>query len=315
MQEPRKPGAARESVMETRHLRAFQAIVESGSIRGAARRLGISQPALSKILHQLESKLAVPLVLRSVNGAVPTEYGRALMVRATLIGEELRRAKEEIAQMSGEKGGNVAISMSAVAAFLMASEALNRFWRRYPEAKVRIVDGVFEMMLSGLQSGRLDFSIGPLPRVALGPDIETELLFENVIVPVVRKGHPLANAHSLADLQKCTWLLIGPSSEAINLIAENFADRGLPLPRVSVTCESFPALIELVVGTDLVTALPLSLLRHRLIGDLMKPIKINEELRSTAMALIRRAGVPLMPLAEALAREYRLLARRYTRGA
>src|ERR1700733_4589637 len=275
--------------METRHIRAFQAIVESGSIRAAARRLGVSQPALSKILHQLEAELGAPLVLRSVTGAVPTEYGRALMVRATLISEELRRAKEEIAQMAGNKGGNVAISMSAVAAFLMASEALNRFWRRYPEAKVRIVDGVFEMMLSDLRSGRLDFSIGPLPRVAFGPDVETELLFENVIVPVVRKGHPLANATSLKDLQVCTWLLIGPGSEGINLIAENFADRGLSLPRVSVACESFPALIELVAGTDLVTALPLSLLRHRLIGDLMKPIKIKEKLRSTAMALITRA--------------------------
>jgi LysR family transcriptional regulator, regulator of abg operon len=298
--------------MDTRHLRAFQAIVECGSIRAAARRLGVSQPALSKTLHQLEATLGAPLILRSVNGAVPTECGRALMVRATLISEELRRATEEITQLSGNKSGNVAISTSAVGAFLMATEALKRFWRRYPEAKVRIIDGVFEIMLSDLQSGRLDFSIGPLPRVALGPDVTTEVLFENVIVPVVRKSHPLVNARSLRDLQKCTWLLTGAYDSA-DLIAENFGAHGLSPPHVSVACESFPALIELVVGTDLVTALPLSLLHHRLIGDLMKPIKIKEELRSTAMALITRTGVPLTPLAEALAHEYRLLARRYAR--
>jgi LysR family transcriptional regulator of abg operon len=297
--------------METRHVRAFLSIVENGSIRAAARRLGISQPALSKILQQLEAELSVPLILRSVNGAVPTEYGRALMVRAAIIGEELRRAKEEIAQMSGEKGGNVAFGMSAAAAFLMSTEALTRFWKRYPDAKLRVVDGVFEMMLSRLQSGRLDFSIGPLPRIALGADVETETLFENVIVPVVRRGHPLANARTLADLQSCTWLLIGPGSEAIDLVAENFSDHGLSLPRVSVACESFPALMELVAGTDLVTALPASLLRHRLIGDTMRAIHIKEKLRSTAMALVRRAGVPLTPLAEALANEFRRLARRY----
>jgi LysR family transcriptional regulator of abg operon len=297
--------------METRHIRAFLAIAECGSIRAAARRLGISQPALSKILRQLESELSVPLILRSVNGAVPTEYGRALMTRSTIISEELRRATEEIEQMSGGKGGNVAIGMSAVAAFLMASEALTRFWKRYPDAKLRVVDGVFELMLSRLQSGRLDFSIGPLPRVSLSADVETETLFENMIVPVVRKGHPLANACSLADFQLATWLLIGPGSEAINLVEENFSDYGLSLPRVSVACESFPALMELVGTTDLVTVLPASLLCHHLIGDTMRAVHIKEKLRSTAMALVRRAGVPLTPLAEALANEFRRLARRY----
>ncbi len=297
--------------MQTRHVRAFLSIVESGSIRAAARRLGVSQPALSKSLRQLEDELAVPLILRSVHGAIPTEYGRALMARASVIEEELRRAKEEIAQMCGAKGGNVAVGLSAVAAFLMSSDALARFWRRYPTAKVRIIDGVFDMVLSGLQRGRLDFSIGPLPRVPLGAEIEAEPLFENVIVPVVRRNHPLANARSLEELRNSTWLLIGPDSDTIDLVSENFTDHDLPVPQVSVACESFPALIELVVGSDLVTALPQSLLSHHLFGEVMRRVPIKETMRSTVMALVRRAGVPLTPLADALAAEFRRLARRY----
>jgi LysR family transcriptional regulator of abg operon len=297
--------------MQTRQLRAFLTIVETGSIRAAARRLGVSQPALSKTLHQLETELAVPLILRSASGATPTEYGRALIGRATVIEEELRRAKEEIAQMAGEKGGNIAVGMSAVAAFLMASEALATFWQRYPEAKVRIVDGVYDMVLSGLERGRLDFSVGPLPRAPLPIDFEAEPLFENVIVPVVRPGHPMLNVRSLAGLQDSTWLMIGPGSDVIDIVSENFQDYGLRKPPILVACESFPALIELVGGTDLITALPQSLLRHQWIGTLMRPIKIKERLRSTNMALVRRAGAPLTPLAEALAQEFRRLARRY----
>lgn len=194
----------------------------------------------------------------------------------------------------------------------MASDALTTFWRRYPAAKVRIVDGVYDMVLSGLQRGRLDFSIGPLPRASLPGDFEAEALFENTIVPVVRHGHPRLDARSLADLQDSTWLMIGPGSDIIDIVSENFIDYGLRMPPISVACELFPALIELVVGTDLITALPLSLLKHRWIGNLMKPIRIKERLRSTEMALVRRAGVPLTPLAEALAQEFRRLARRYS---
>jgi LysR family transcriptional regulator of abg operon len=82
-------------------------------------------------------------------------------------------------------------------------------------------------------------------------------------------------------------------------------------PRVAVTSESFPALLELIVGTDLVTILPLQLLRHRLVRDFVHAVPIEEDLRSTAMALVRRAGVPLTPVANALAQEFRRLSRRY----
>ena len=299
--------------MQLRHLRALLAVVENGSIRGGARRIGLSQPALSRSIRELEEELAVPLIQRSGRGVIPTEYGRALVARVTVVDQELHRAKEEIEQLRGVKGGNVAVGLSVVASFLMASEAFARFWRAHSAARVRVIDGVFDLVLVGIREGRVDFSIGPLPQRQIGPGIDVEPLFRNTNVPVVRKGHPLAKARSLADLQKADWVLIGNEANSPELIINNFLDHGLKPPRVAVTSESFPALLELIVGTDLVSILPLQLLQHRFVRDFLHPVQIDEDLRSTAMALVRRAGVPLTPVANALAQEFRRLSRRYAK--
>lgn len=302
--------------MHTRQLKAFLTIVESGSIRAAARVLRISQPALSKSLRQLEEELAVPLLQRSVRGVVPTEFGKALMARALTIDHELRRAKEEIAQIRGERNGNIVVGLSAVSALLMASDALGRFWRRYPTSGVRVVDGVFDLVLVGLRQGSLDFSIGPLPMTQsaaedMKADMEAEPLFENVIVPVVRKGHPLARARSLAELQASRWIIIGTEPGSVDLIMDNFTDHGLDPPHRAVTSQSFPAFLELIAENDMVSALPLSLLQHWMLRDRLQALEIQERLRTTAICLVKRAGVPLTPLAHALAQEFRRSARRF----
>ena len=110
--------------MKTRHIRAFRAIVDTGSIRAAARKIGVSQPALTKTLRELETLLGVPLLLRSVRGVTLTEFGRALMPRVTLIEEEILRAREEISQMLGQKGSTVAIGLSAVVSLLISAQAM-----------------------------------------------------------------------------------------------------------------------------------------------------------------------------------------------
>jgi len=221
----------------------------------------------------------------------------------------VRRSKEEIAQMRGEKEGNISLGLSAVAAFLMVADALRRFWARYPTARVNIVEGVFDLVAVGLRKGRLDFSIGPLLDAPLGSDVESEPLFKNIIVPVVRVGHPLAGARSLKTLQQYTWVAIGIDPVSSELIRASFEDHRLAPPEIALVSQSLIALLEIVAGTDMVTALPQRLLQHRMFRGQVQEVSVREQLRSTTMTLVRRAGVPLTPLADALAREFRRYAR------
>jgi len=299
--------------MRIEEIRAFLTIVEAGSIRGAAKKLGVTQPALTKTLRNLETRLGAPLMLRSVDGVTPTQYGRALIPRATLITEEFLRASEELSQMSGHRGGYVAIGISPVVSLFLGASALSRLWQRHPLANIHIVHGQYEYLIAGIQEGKLDFSMGPIPRATIDKRISTEQLFQHGIVPVVRQGHPLAKSRSLADLQKAEWILPSTDIQFHDRVSKDFLDHGLSPPRVATSCESFPALIELITNTDLVAAVPVTLLRHPWLSKVLVEIKIREKMFVTSIGMMRHSAVPLTPLAEALAAEFRRLSHSFAK--
>lgn len=81
--------------MRLQRIEQFIAVVDAGSIRGAARRLGVSQPALTRALQQLEEELGVQLMQRSVRGASLTAAGSAFLARARVAEAELRMGTDE----------------------------------------------------------------------------------------------------------------------------------------------------------------------------------------------------------------------------
>jgi LysR family transcriptional regulator of abg operon len=296
--------------MHLRHIRVFLAIVEHGSIRAAARRMGMSQPAFTKTLRELETILAAPLVVRSMRGITLTEYGRAFLARAKLADAELLRAREEISQMLGATGGNVAIGLSPVASLLLSSDAITAFWNQHPDVNIKVLEGLFEQLLSSVAQGALDFAIGPLPQASTH-GIEVEKLFEHRIVPVVGVNHPLAHRRSLADLQKSNWLLTSSDAGYRKLVEDLFRSHGLVCPRIAIVCESFPGFLELLSQTDLVAALPSSILTHEVVCSRVLEIPVKEIMPVTVIALVRKAQTPLTPAAELLAHQFRRIGHRF----
>src|SRR3981189_740669 len=111
--------------MRLSQIRDFVAVVESGGIRAAARKLGVSQPAITRSVRGLEAELHARLLQRTPTGVVLTQPGRAFLPRARAAQAELRKAEEEVAQL-GEKVGWVASGVSPPAA-IMVPEAITRF--------------------------------------------------------------------------------------------------------------------------------------------------------------------------------------------
>ena len=118
--------------MKLQHLRVLVAIAENGSVRAAARSMGVTQPALSNSLQQLEASLGVPLVNRTARGATLTPYGRAVLARAQGITQDLDRLREEVEQMRGSLAGGVSVAISPSPAMVLLPEALARFHKEFP---------------------------------------------------------------------------------------------------------------------------------------------------------------------------------------
>ena len=92
--------------MKLHQLQALVSIADNGSIRAAARKLGVSQTAAAKAVRELESELQLPLLNRNASGVGLTRYGRSLLTHARQMLEQMGRAQQELAHLRGETVGN-----------------------------------------------------------------------------------------------------------------------------------------------------------------------------------------------------------------
>src|SRR6266853_1563527 len=145
--------------MRLSQIRFFLAVVDSGSIRAAARKLAVSSPAITKSLRQLEAELHTRLLERTQHGVVPTPAGRSFVVRARIVQSQFRRL--------------------------------------HPDARVRIVEGMSSATLPMVRDETLDFALAVRPVGKPEPGLRFRPLFHDTLAIAVRKGHPLRNERSL----------------------------------------------------------------------------------------------------------------------
>ena len=219
-------------------LRDFLAVIQSGSLRGAARSLGISQPAMTKSIRQLEDELQVQLLQRSGRGAIATRAGKTVLARARVVQAELRSIEHDLAQLRGGRAGALVVGISPAASVLLLPEALVGFRRSYPRAHVRLVEGVSDFLLPMVRDASLDFAVGPRSLTKLDPAIRFKPLCEVEMVITGRRGHPLRGAKHLRDLVEASWVGFAAPGQS-GMLARLFSAAGLPSPESS--CSANPS--------------------------------------------------------------------------
>jgi DNA-binding transcriptional LysR family regulator len=288
--------------MRLNQIRFFLAVVESGGIRAAAKKLGVSPPAVTKGLRQLEAELHVALVERTQHGVVPTPAGRVFVTRARVVQSELRKAEEEFAQYAGGPAGSVAFGVGPTTMVLVVPEALTQFRRQYLDASVRIVEGLSPAILPLVRDQTLDFALVLRPEGTLESGLRFRPLFRDDVVIAARKGHPLRNERSLAGLVGAQWATITARARMATALDQAFASAGLAAPRSMTQCDSFNSIVTLLTQTDMITSMPRRLLASPFAQDTLQQIPVAERMPSTTHGIIFRADVPLTIVAAAMAK-------------
>ncbi len=290
------------------------AVARHGSLRAASREIAVAQPSLTKSIQTLEEDLGAPLFERSARGAVLTPSGTALLPRAQLVLEEIRRAREVVSQLNEGVGGRVAIGLSPAATMMFLSATLRMFRRRYPELEMRITDGRADLTMPLLRNGELDFVVGPVPPDGFPEDVVVEKLFESRRAVTCRRGHPLVGAQSLADLLDQDWISTAVSGRMRTEFDAVFASRGLERPRSVVHCENTIAALELLINSDMVALLPRSFAEAAFLRDMLTFVALDDDFSGPDIHIIRRAGLPLTPAADHLAMQIRRVADNHNRA-
>lgn len=297
--------------MKLHQIHAALAVAEHGSLRAAARVLGLSQPALTRNIGELERELGAALFERRSHGMTPTPVGKLFLRRAQVIASETRRAREEVDQFLGSDQGEVVVCLSIVAHLVLLPVALPMFRQKFPHTRLRVIEGSFPAVEARLRDGSVDFFIGPAPDTKLSREFTLEKLFDNTRAVYARHGHPLAPARSLAELTDVCWITTGATDDADEQLRDVFARNGLPAPRIVGQAESMLSMVTMVSSSDL---LAISLRQYDEVAmtqSRLQIVPVKEPLPAPRIVTIQRAALPLTPAAGYLADMFRRASKAY----
>lgn len=287
-----------------RDLHVFTTAVRLGSMAKTAKELGVSQPAISEVIADLEHTLGVQLLDRTPQGVEPTAYGSALLRRSVAAFDELRQGIRDIEFLSDPSVGELRIGCpeSIAAAYLQPIIAL--FAETYPRV-VLDVDTINTLSFSPkLRERTLDLVLAragwPLDEPSLVEDLNIETLFDDSLVVAVGRKNPLAKRQTLdwSYLADQPWVLSGSDSWNYQHIAEAFTAHGLKPPRVYMKTLSVHLRANMAVTRKCVTTFPRSVLLLQGEHLRLKVLPIDLPPRSWPIMAVTLRNRTLSPIVE-----------------
>jgi LysR family cyn operon transcriptional activator len=232
--------------VEIRQLRAFVAIAETRTFTAGAKRIHVTQAAISMQIRQLENEVGSHIFTRTPRRVILTEAGEILLERARVILREHDAALAELAEIAGAERGRLRIG-SASSNFITTNlpQILNKLKKRFPNAEVNVVCGTSEALIDKILSGDLDIAFVSLP-VESG-NIHTELLFSDEIVAIAHPGHPQANQKVISTAALAgERLILGEKGGNVRRLFDEFFAAGGVKPNVVMELSRQSSINEMV---------------------------------------------------------------------
>ncbi|MGZ4839680.1 MAG: LysR family transcriptional regulator [Terriglobales bacterium] len=196
--------------MELHQLRYFCAIAQTGSFSRAAQQTHVSQPSLSQQIRKLEDELGTRLFDRLGRTVRLTEPGRAFLPRARAVLSELEAARSDLVEREASVGGTVCVGVIPTIAPYFLPPYLAAFSRKYPQARVSVLEEITPLLLERLRAGSMDVAVLALPIPVRGHEFESFALATEKLYAVLPKRHPLARRTTvtLMELRNDPFLLL-----------------------------------------------------------------------------------------------------------
>ncbi len=230
-------------------LRHFLAVAEDGNLTSAARRLGLSQPALTKSVRRLEDTLGASLFERRSRGMALTPYGEIMLRHAQGIATECRFAQAEIEAVRRGYKGQLRIGAGPFWGSAIVPRAIARLHKRFPDLQVELLTGVNTITHPKLFRGDLDLVVSALPRdEPLPPSMARHELMTIEMRLVAGSTHPLRAKPVIEapDLDPYRWIIYQEDREVIAQLLPALQAAGGAPPRFAVEASSLFAVIHLL---------------------------------------------------------------------
>lgn len=223
-------------------MEVFRAVMIAGSASGAARMLFISQPAVSRLLGQMEASLDLKLFHRTGGKLIPTDQARLLLDEVNQVYDAALRVDSFVTNLAKKASGTLKLACSPSLGLNLLPQFIGEFLEKFPEVHVHFHTTLIQDVPLELLSGKTDLVVSVLP--IENPNLCSEALIKGRMVCAIPAGHPLASLHSvsLADLEPHRLILYSrsiPFGQLLLSAAERYGRVLAPaidVPRAELAC-------------------------------------------------------------------------------
>jgi DNA-binding transcriptional LysR family regulator len=252
--------------LRLRDLHVLSTVIRLGSMAKAARQLGVSQPAVSEVIADLEHALGVRLLDRKPQGVEATAYGAALERRSLAAFDELKQSIKDIEFLADPGVGELRIGCPESISAAIFQPIVEQFVEQYPRV-VLDVDTVNTLSFAQkLRERSLDVVLArggwPLEEPHMVTDFSIDTLFDDELVIAVGRQSRWARRRKIdiADLRDERWILTSGDVWNYRVIAKAFRLRGLEPPSVSMQTISVHLRANMAATGRFITTFPRSVL-------------------------------------------------------
>ena len=279
--------------MDIRDLEEFLAVIEHGSILGAAEQRGVAQPGLSRRLRALEKSLGVQLLTRSSQGVTATVYGALLERHARLVLRDRQQALDELQSLRDGVQGHARVGVAPAVSSLLPG-AIERLSRDRSGLTFTVVEGTYDALVRDLRTGEIDGAFTLLVPGEPHDGLTVHRLVEDPVLVFCNPEHPSRRRRKLplSALADERWALISRPPSIIEMFRSIAASRGIDSPRIIVETDSLDLLKSLVSRGTFLTALPRGAMRSELEQGLVATLAIDGLPTLTAGFIHRQEVLP-----------------------
>lgn len=300
------------SILNGRRLAVIASLVEKRNMPAVAREFGITQPAISRALKDLEGGLGVALLERRTRGLVPTPAGEIVAFYFKRVLAELRHIGPDIAASEGMLQGSVNVGALPLGRTQILPLAIASLLARHPGLHIATVESPYDALAASLRSGDIDFILGALRSGAAAGDLQQEALFEDRISVIARAGHPLARTARIGfdALRQATWALSRHGTPSRELLERFFSAARQAPPIPAVETGDLAVLRGLLLESDMLTAISAHQLRYEIRDGSLVVLDFPLDQTKREIGLTQRLGAFPSPGARALMEEIRAVVER-----
>jgi len=289
--------------LKLRDLHVFSTVVQRGSMAKAAAHLGVSQPAVSEVIADLEHALGAPLLDRSPRGVELTTYGHALLKRTHAAFDELKQGIRDIEFLTDPTAGEVTIGCTDSVAAAVLAPVFQQFFQKYPKVVLnlhRLVTATLE--LPELRERSVDVVLGRvlMPLMQQDDDLNVEILLDDHLVVSAGTQSRWAQRRKidLAELTNEPWTWPESGTAVDSLVNEAFRASGIEPPRATVYAESYSMRVRLAVTGRFLAIVPASIMRFPGKHPSIKVLPVELPTTHRQIGIIAVKNRTLSPLAK-----------------